>query len=782
MAPFEADALPKVLALYLEISQYPILAPRIRERMRNELYRRGIISPSDLEREVKHKAILSQKREGLTDPYAQESADVWQRRLAHFRDYLTDFYFAHNVPHEVFENIVRDVLAKRIPPEDVLLTFNPELAPWDMLFAQGEAYEALPPEQRAKVKHHLQEIVVVLTKGLISDQLDFVGVAKQLFTIEDLKAIRQRRIGRGKIGGKAAGMMLAYKILSLPEANEEIDLKSRIVIPESYFIGADVMYDFMSQNNLHHFHNQKYLSREEIAASYGDLRRQFLAGHFPDEIVEGLRGILDRVGNRPLIVRSSSLLEDSVGTSFAGKYDSFFCPNQGTPQENLDALLQAIAQVYASVFSPDALFYRQQMGLLDFDERMAILLQEVQGERHGDFFFPTLAGVAFSHNPFRWTTKIRAEDGFLRLVLGLGTRAVDRVPNDYPRMVALSHPHLRPEVRADRIRRYSQHFADVINLAENEFQTRPVAELLSMDFPSARLLVSVDHGDYLQPPPAYDPTISSRDLVLTFDGLLTKTSFVPLMKSILQTVAQRFGRHVDIEFTADILPGYPEPDFRIHILQCRPQASRESGERVHLPATVAPKDILFTADRLVPQGKVQRIHHVVFVDPEAYDSIPDETTRLQIARLVGRLNQILERKRFVLMGPGRWGSTNLNLGVKVSYADIYNTAMLIEIGLSDGESAPEVSYGTHFFQDLVEAEIYPLALYPDQGDNVFNWAFFRESPNILPDLLPDWADYARYVRVIDVPAAAQGRFLEVIMDGTRNKALGYLRRYDDDKE
>ncbi|HFD39621.1 MAG TPA: phosphoenolpyruvate synthase [Anaerolineae bacterium] len=779
MVTFEADALPKVLALYLEISQYPILAPRIRERMRNELYRRGIISPSDLEREVKHKAILSQKREGLTDPYAQESADVWQRRLAHYRDFLTDFYFAHNLPHDVFENIVRDVLAKRIPPEDVLLTFNPELAPWDMLFAQGETYEALPPEQRDKVKHHLQEIVVVLTKGLISDQLDFVGIAKHLFTIEDLKAIRQRRIGRGKIGGKAAGMMLAYKILSLPESNEEMDLKSRVVIPESYFIGADVVYDFMSQNNLHHLHNQKYLPREEILANYDGIRREFLAGHFPDEIVEGLRAILDRVGNRPLIVRSSSLLEDSVGTSFAGKYDSFFCPNQGTPQENLQALLRAIALVYASVFSPDALFYRQQMGLLDFDERMAILLQEVQGERHGDFFFPTLAGVAFSHNPFRWTTKIRAEDGFLRLVWGLGTRAVDRVANDYPRMVALSHPQLRPEVGADRIRRYSQHFADVINLAENEFQTRPVADLLSMDFPSARLLVSVDRGDYLQPPPAYDPAISSRDLVLTFDNLLTRTSFVPLMKAILRAVSRRFGRHVDMEFTADILPDYPEPDFRIHLLQCRPQASRQDGERVQVPAAVAPEDVLFTADRLVPQGRVRRIRHIVFVDPEAYDRIPDETTRLQVARLVSRLNETLERKRFILMGPGRWGSANLSLGVKVGYADIYNTAMLIEIGLSHGESAPEVSYGTHFFQDLVEAEIYPLALYPDQGDNRFNWAFFRESPNSLADLLPDWAEYERYVRLIDVPAAAGGRLCEVIMDGTRNEALGYLRRYED---
>jgi hypothetical protein len=300
-----------------------------------------------------------------------------------------------------------------------------------------------------------------------------------------------------------------------------------------------------------------------------------------------------------------------------------------------------------------------------------------------------------------------------------------------------------------------------------------------MDFPAARLLVSVDSGDYLQPPPAYDPRLSPRELVLTFDGLLTKTRFVPLMRAILQTVSERFGRHVDVEFTADIVPEHPQPDFVVHLLQCRPQASRESAEAFQVPATVAEADLLFSADRLVPQGRVRRIRYVVFVDPRAYARIADQTTRLQLARVVGRLNQILEEKRFILMGPGRWGSANIDLGVKVTYADIYNTAMLIEIGLSDGDSTPEVSYGTHFFQDLVEAEIYPLALYPDQGDTAFNWHFFRKSPNALTDLLPEFAAYADYVRVIDVPAVSGGRQLEVIMDDESSQALGYLRRYPD---
>jgi hypothetical protein len=772
----DSPVLPKVLQLYLEITQYPTLAPAIRQRMRAELFRRGVISPGDFEQEVKNKAMASQVREGLTDPYSQEPEYIWHT--------LTDFYFAHNLPHALFEAIVRDVLARRVPADDIFLSFNPELAPWAILFDRGEAYEQLPQVQRARVEHHLREIIVVLLKGLISDHLAFVGIAKNLFSIEDLRFVRSRRIGRGKVGGKAAGMLLAWKILQLAEPQQDaspatpLDVRSHVILPESYFLGADVFYDFVALNDLHHLNDQKYKPRQEIEADYPKVRRAFIGGRFPDNIVQGLREVLDKIGPRPLIVRSSSLLEDNFGTSFAGKYESIFLPNQGTPEENLQDLLLGISEVYASVFHPDALFDRQQMGLLDYDERMAILLQEVQGERHGDYFFPTLAGVAFSCNPFRWTSKIRRDDGFVRMVWGMGTRAVERVAQDYPRMVALSHPDLRPEVGADEIRRYSQHYVDLINLTENRFETWPVNKILSMEFPAARLLASIDKGDYLQRPMAYDPSVPPDKLVLTFDNLLTRTQFVPLLKQMLQLLTAYFGCSVDVEFTADILPGHPQPGFCFHLLQCRPQALEEPEQTVEIPTTVSEADVLFTADRLVPHGHVQRIRHVIFVDPRAYARSPDETTRLQIARIVGRLNQALEEKTFILIGPGRWGSSSPELGVKVTYADIFHTAMLVELGLAEGDgAAPEVSHGTHFFQDLVEANIYPLAVYPGQRGVVFNWDFFCNAPNHLAELMPQAARYTDYVRVIDVPAASGGKLLEVIMDGEQGKAMGYLREY-----
>jgi hypothetical protein len=373
---------PKVLEVVLKLKQYPILSQQIRKRMRDEIFGRGVITQEDFERQVRQKAIESQAREGLDDPFGEEAPDVWGQRLTIIQDDLTDFYFAHNCPPVLFEELIQEVVAPHTPDQEVVPTFNPELAPWAMLFALGEQYERYPPEKKAPVQHHLKEFVVVLTKGMLSDQLTYVGLARELLTIGDLKQIRSQRIGRGKIGGKSAGMMLAWKIIQRCGMEVAPELAARISIPESCFVAADVFYDFQALNNLIPHMNQKYKSLDEVRADYPKLREAYLLGKFPRDVRGRLRELLVRMGNEPMIVRSSSLLEDNFGFSFAGKYDTFFLPNQGTLEENLTALQRAIAAVYASVISPDAIAYRQRMGLLDYDERMAVLIQKVVGKRH----------------------------------------------------------------------------------------------------------------------------------------------------------------------------------------------------------------------------------------------------------------------------------------------------------------------------------------------------------------------------------------------------------------
>jgi len=773
--PIEPPIKSKILTLFLELSQYPILAPTIRARMREELFARGIITRENFENEARAKAQRSQELEGLTDPLTQEPAEVWERRLQQMRDTLTDFYFAYNLPHDLFKDIVQSVIAQRNPNQKVILTFHPELAPIDMVIAQGEQYEKLPEAERREVEHHYREMLVVLLKAIVSDQLAFVRVAKEYFTIKDIVEIRKRRIGEGKIGGKAAGMLLAWKILQAHALEDGIDPQD-IVIPESYYIGANGLYDFNVQNGLLFSVDQKYKPREAIEAEYPGILQAYLDAQIPDEIKNRLYLLLAEIGNCPLIVRSSSLLEDSFGTSFAGKYESFFLPNQRSVEENLEDLTTAIKHIYASVLSPDALIYRQRMGLVDYDERMAILIQLVQGTQHGTYFYPTLAGVGYSRNPFRWNPKIRREDGFLRLVWGLGTRAVEHLDNDFPRLVALSHPHLRPETTAHDIRRHSQRFVDVIDLEENQFVTQPVTSIMSYDDPALPYLVSEDKEDFLQPL-FTDPRLVPKDkLVLTMDGVLARTSFATIMKRILQRLERTYAFPVDIEFTADILPREAlSPRVVVHLLQCRPHMQYESNQAIAIPRDIRPADKIFFVRGLVQPGVVSDIEYVVYISPEHYSQIAHPTTKLELARLVGRLNKRLDGKTFILMGPGRWGSVNPELGLAVTYADINNTRALVEIAMPHSESASAVSYGTHFFQDLVEARIYPVPLFPNDRDTLFNRAFFENAPNALATLLPNDAEYAAYVKVIDVPAFTHGRFLHLVMNDETGEALAYLK-------
>jgi len=786
MVDMPPDDMPKVMRIYLELSQYPILASRIRNLMRQELFRRHVISPDAFDNEVRARAIESQHREGLVDPMEEEPTNVWTQRLEAVSEQLTDFYFAYNLPHDLFQDIVRDVLSQRMPDTEVLLSFNPEVAPWQVLFERGIAYESAPPETRKAVEHHLREIRVVLLKTMISDDLSFVRVARKYFTVADLKNIYSRRIGRGKIGGKAAGMLLAYRILQGAAHKQGLDVDNVFSIPESWYIGSDVFYDFQANNSLFAFMNQKYKTIDQIIEDHDTVYDAYMQCALPAYVEEQLYKLLGDLSGTPLIVRSSSLLEDSVGTSFAGKYDSFFLPNQGTPDENYEAFTKAVIKIYASVVRPEALIYREQMGLIDYDERMAILIQTVTGEQSGRYFFPHIAGVGFGHNPYSWTTRIDPGEGLLRMVAGLGTRAVDRVGGDYPRMVALSHPTMRPEVTAGSMRRYSQHEIDVLDLEQNEIVTLPVKEVITPDHPAYGTLMSLEQDGSVLPMHRRPLQLDPEQAILTFDRLLEPKSmstgrfndenFATSMRHALRTLGEEYGIPVEIEFAGTILDSYPTPVFRLTLLQCRPLSRRVSGMSVSIPDDIPEEDILFTAHKQIPQGAVEGIQYIVFVRPDIYASLDDPNMRIEVGRVVGRVNQLLEDKPYMLIGPGRWGSTNMYLGVKVSYADIYNTKVLVEVAFEGSGVAPELSLGTHFFQDLVEANIYALALYPDYEHSKFNVDWITSAPNILPELLPGDSDYAPCIHVVDVSNTSDGRSLSVLMDSQREYAVAFLQK------
>ncbi len=635
-------------------------------------------------------------------------------------------------------------------------------------------YHHLAPDESRVPSASERGIQVSLIRRFLSDQLQYINVAKNFIEIRDFYNLLKKVIfsaeSHGKLGGKSAGLYLAAQVLR--KRGKESELLANVKIPRTWHVTSDVLLHFMHYNDFDHVVEQKYKPLNQVALEYPHVVYTFKSSPFPADIVKGLSVALDDLGDKPLIVRSSSLLEDRLGSAFSGKYKSLFLANQGSKQMRLQALMDAIAEVYASTFSPDPVEYRAERGLLDYGEEMGIIIQEVVGNRVGKYFTPTFAGVAFSSNEFRWSSRIKREDGLVRLVPGLGTRAVDRLSDDYPVLVAPGQPGLRVNTEPQAALRYSPRFLDVINLKENKLETIELDGFLrevGYELPAVKRMVSVYRDQHLQKPIGMSIDFESDVLVANFEGLISDTKFVERVRAILQALEAAQGVPVDIEFAHDGTSFY--------LLQCRPQSYYYESAPAHIPDNLRAEDIIFSARKYISNGRVPDITHIVYVDPHKYAEVADQSTLVAIGRAVGALNQTLPRRQFILMGPGRWGSRgDIKLGVSVTYADISNTAVLIEVARKKGNYVPDLSFGTHFFQDLVEAEIRYLPLYPDDDGIVFNEPFLLNSLNIFARLVPEYAELADTIRVIDVPGSANGRILKILMNADIDKAVGVLQK------
>jgi pyruvate,water dikinase len=613
---------------------------------------------------------------------------------------------------------------------------------------------------------------VALIRRLISEHLEYLNIAKRYLTAGAIADVAQRIVvpggGSGRVGGKAAGMLLAWHILA--DAHRRGQLEHLPRLPRTWYVRSDGVMHLIEHNNLQEYTNVKYREPADIQAAFPIIERVFKEAVFPEPFLQGLRAVLADFGERPLIVRSSSLLEDRPGSAFSGKYKSLFLANRGDLDVRLAELTNAIAEVYASVFGPDPMIYRRERGLLDFPEEMGVMIQEVVGEPVGPYYFPIYAGVAFSRNEYRWSPRLRRQDGMVRLVMGLGSRAVDRTYDDYAHLLCPAQPGIKASTRPEEVCYYSQRYIDLIDFEHGRFETRPVREVLAAhlgEIPRLEDLVSIIEEGDVRAPVGTLLDVRAADLCITFDNLIRRKGFPARMRRILEVLSEAFGFPVDLEFAAD--------GQDLYLLQCRAQSQAVEGPTMPMPAGIPPERVIFTAGRFVSDGACLGLTHVVYVDPLDYETIPDYETMVAVGQAVGMLNRRLPRHRFILMGPGRWGSRgDIRLGVRVTYADINNAAMLIEIARQKGGYIPEVSFGTHFFQDLVEANIRYLPLYPDEPGVVFNESFLRDSPNQFAALVPEHADLAGILRVIDVPAASGGLRLNVVMDGDADRAMAYL--------
>jgi pyruvate, water dikinase len=724
----------------------PDLAERVCRRLLLDMQRRGLIDLDTLDEQIAMALKLVASPRDL-DPNrpkpqlpSQSHEALHELALERAARYLS--------PEEIQATILL-VEKRQLAHEGARLAEDPD-TPLPVLrakvheflnFAPGEAFA--PPEDVLGIR-------AALVRRLLTDQLDFIAVAKQHIKVIEFGQVLDHVIptdgNQGRLGGKAAGLILAHSILQ--RAKESGRLQTDYRVPTSFFLPSNGILEFIEYNNLEDLINVKYKPIEEVREEFPLVERLFKAGSLPPTIREGLRDMLETVGEGPLVVRSSSLLEDRIGHAFSGKYRSLFIVNRGPTVKRLAELENAIAEVYASVFHPDPIEYRRE---------------------HGQMMFPLFAGVAFSTCDMRWSPRIRRSDGMARLVLGLGTRAVDRTGADYPVLVSLEQPTLRVVQRPDEVYRYSQHEVDVVDLREGQFDSLPLTNVLSRVgrlLPQMNRIFSIYRDRDILPMVGIMAQLEPRELVVTFDGLL-KSQFPRDLKRMLELLQEGIGEPVDVEFAHD--------GEALYMLQCRALSHGAATERIAIPSDITDERKIFSAERYVQTAQCRNLEYLVLVDPRDYERLPSREAMLRVARAVGALNQVLPQRRFALMGPGRWGSRgDIRLGVPVTYADICRSALLVEIARKRGAYLPDVSFGTHFFNDLVESQISYLPLYPDEPGVVWNEAFLRGSPNAMAELVPKYADMAETVHVVDVRAASDGQLLQVIMDGEADAALAYL--------
>jgi len=611
---------------------------------------------------------------------------------------------------------------------------------WDRLFLEAEE---LVKSKTSKEK--IKETVKKLCSIMVTKHKKVLTLAIRNFSLEELIDIKSRLTGTGFIGGKTSGMLLARKILS---QNKSFDWQKLSEPHDSFYIGSDIFYSYIVENRLWKLRMQQKTEKGYFKIAK-ILKEKIVYGVFSEEIMEQFQQIIEYFGSSPIIIRSSSLLEDGFGNAFAGKYESIFLANQGTPEQRYIQFAEAVKKIYASTMSEDALAYRKQRGLDKLDEQMALLVQRVSGAHHKHYFFPDLAGVGVSHNTYVWNEKMDPKAGMLRLVFGLGTRAVNRVEGDYPRMVPLDDPLRRPYAEKDDLRKFSQHEVDVINTKDNISQTIPFGNLISEE--SYMDIGRVAVKDYEAMRMMSQRGKKDKEYwILTLDKVFSDNKLADSFKQILKSLEESYSYPVEIEFTVNFTK---DNIFKINLLQCRPLQTWGIGRKVEIPDNINKKDMLFESHGYFLGGNVsQHIKRIVYVDPEKYNELV-LSDKYEIARIVGNLNRdIRDRESLpvLLMGPGRWGTTTPSLGVPVKFAEINNIAVLAEIAFSAGNLMPELSFGTHFFQDLVETNIFYIALFPEKEEATLNKEWFRKEKDLFTELIPESGKYKDVISVYDV--------------------------------
>ena len=566
-------------------------------------------------------------------------------------------------------------------------------------------------------------------------------MVKKNFTPEDYFAVRDHMVGTGMIGGKSCGMLLARAIIR----NKEPDISEVLEPHDSFYVGSDMYYTYIVDNNLWDI-RIKQRTEEGYFTLADEFASRIMEGSFSSAMREQFIRIIEYYGQDPYIIRSSSILEDGFGNAFAGKYESVFCANRGSLEERLNEFEHAIKVVYASSMSLSALDYRNRRGLAGRDEQMALLIQRVSGSYYGNYYMPCAAGVGYSYSPYRIMKDTDPTAGMLRLVMGLGTSAVDRTEGSYPRIVNLDMPEKSSYSSSADKHKFSQGKAEVINMTTRELEKMSY-EKMEQDIPKYLEKILLEHDTEAE---SRLREMGRRREVkfISCKGLVANSPLMDQMRRMLHRIQEEYEYPVDTEFTINISEN---GEYSIDLLQCRPLQVQKGKTGNVVPEDIPEERILLeSVGTSMGISKTSSLDLIVYVDPVKYYELPFKDKDL-VAKLIGKINWHYRDmdKHMMLVVPGRVGTTSPELGVPTSFADISAYDIICETEESRAGYNPELSYGSHIFQDLVEAEILYTAIFQGEKTKKYSPEKLTSSKDLINEF--DYSDVLEgVVHIYDV--------------------------------
>ena len=601
---------------------------------------------------------------------------------------------------------------------------------WDRFFASAEQ------------KHHsgidITEDCSRMCNIMMSRDENMRKLIKANFTPEDYFNIRRRMVGTGMIGGKACGMLLARKLIE----NHAPEIYKKLEPHDSFYIGSDVFYSYIVRNRFWDIRVRQRRPEEYFALAEG-FAQCLRNGEFSSSQKEEFMRLLDYYGQNPIIVRSSSILEDGFGNAFAGKYESVFCANTGSPEKRLEEFENAVKIVYASTMSKGALDYRMRRNLAGRDEQMSLLVQRVSGSRYREYFMPCAAGVGYSYSPYRFSKDTDPAQGMLRLVMGLGTGAVDRVEGSYPRLVHID----KPEVIFDEKNSVRQRKIDVIDLSSGEVVGKELPEIEGV-LPYYLKAQTLEH-DFDLEYQFRQRGIDRKFLSVTCGGIVRNKALMDDMKNLMQTIASHYEHPVDIEYTINLSE---TGEYVINLLQCRPLQVTKDSSGISMPENTDEKYIFLECkDASMGLSKAEKLDFIVYIDPIAYYNM-NYSDKNKISRALGEINWSFRGldKNLLLLVPGRICTSSPELGVAATFSEISEFNTICEISESKAGYMPELSYGSHIFQDMVEAEILYAAVFENECTKHFRPDMLKNIENTAGNYCADIDDIKDIIGVYDV--------------------------------